>query len=81
MTQPWRPAGDGAIRVGLAGLGSMGRNHLRILAGRPDVTLAAVADPIDATLASASGDPLTESTRPSWSSDTRRPLSNAGMPR
>jgi predicted dehydrogenase len=32
----------------------MGRNHLRILAGRPDVTLAAVADPIDATLASAS---------------------------
>jgi predicted dehydrogenase len=54
MTQPWRPAGDGAIRVGLAGLGSMGRNHLRILAGRPDVTLAAVADPIAATLASAS---------------------------
>ena len=54
MTQPWQPAGDGAIRVGLAGLGSMGRNHLRILAGRSDVTLVAVADPVEATLAAAS---------------------------
>jgi predicted dehydrogenase len=34
------------LRVGLAGLGSMGRNHLRVLAARPDVELAAVADPV-----------------------------------
>jgi predicted dehydrogenase len=54
MSQPWRPAGDGAIRVGLAGLGSMGRNHLRILSARPDVTLAAVTDPVDSALAAAS---------------------------
>ena len=41
MTSPWRPAGDGELRVGLAGLGSMGRNHLRILAARPDIRLGA----------------------------------------
>ena len=45
MTAAWRPAGDRPLRVGLAGLGSMGRNHLRILAGRSDIRLAAVADP------------------------------------
>ena len=33
------------LRVGLAGLGTMGRNHLRNLAARDDVTLVAVADP------------------------------------
>ena len=41
------------LRVGLAGLGSMGRNHLRNLAAREDVTLAAVADPAEETLATA----------------------------
>ena len=46
MTSSWRPAGDATLRVGLAGLGSMGRNHLRILAGRDDIRLAAVADPV-----------------------------------
>lgn len=58
MTGAWRPAGDRTLRIGLAGLGSMGRNHLRILAGRPDVRLAAVADPVAEALAwatSASG--------------------------
>ncbi|TMF39991.1 MAG: Gfo/Idh/MocA family oxidoreductase [Chloroflexi bacterium] len=55
MTSSWRPAGDRELRVGLAGLGSMGRNHLRILAGRPDIRLAAVADPVRPTLASATG--------------------------
>ena len=53
MTADWRPAGDRQLRVGLAGLGSMGRNHLRILAGRADITLAAVADPVAEALAGA----------------------------
>ncbi len=41
------------LRVGLAGLGSMGRNHLRVLSTREGVTLAAVADPVTETLAAA----------------------------
>jgi len=41
------------VRVGLAGLGSMGRNHLRILSARPDVHLVAVADPVDEVLRNA----------------------------
>jgi len=53
MTSGWQPAGDGPLRIGLAGLGSMGRNHLRILSSRSDCTLAAVADPIPAALAAA----------------------------
>jgi UDP-N-acetylglucosamine 3-dehydrogenase len=46
MTSRWQPSGDRTLRLGLAGLGSMGRNHLRILTGRSDVRLAAVADPL-----------------------------------
>ncbi len=38
----------GQLRVGLAGVGSMGRNHLRVIAAHPDTRLVAVADP-DAT--------------------------------
>ena len=53
MTSGWQPAGDAPLRIGLAGLGSMGRNHLRILSSRSDCTLAAVADPIPAALAAA----------------------------
>jgi UDP-N-acetylglucosamine 3-dehydrogenase len=53
MTPAWQPAGDRLLRVGLAGLGSMGRNHLRILAGRADIRLVAVADPVEPTLAGA----------------------------
>ncbi|HEV7810595.1 MAG TPA: Gfo/Idh/MocA family oxidoreductase [Candidatus Limnocylindrales bacterium] len=53
MTSGWQPAGDRELRVGLAGLGSMGRNHLRVLHARPDVRLAAVADPVDAALSAA----------------------------
>ncbi len=53
MTGTWQPAGDRELRVGLAGLGSMGRNHLRILAGRDDIRFAAVADPVADVLASA----------------------------
>ncbi len=46
-------AGDRPLRVGLIGLGAMGRNHLRLLAGRPDVRLTAVADPAAPALAAA----------------------------
>jgi UDP-N-acetylglucosamine 3-dehydrogenase len=41
------------LRIGLAGLGSMGRNHLRVIAGHEDTTLAAVADPDGEALAAA----------------------------
>jgi UDP-N-acetylglucosamine 3-dehydrogenase len=34
------------LRIGLAGLGSMGRNHLRVLAAHEGCRLVAVADPI-----------------------------------
>ena len=45
MTAPWAPAGDRQLRFGIAGLGTMGRNHLRVVAARSDCRLAAVADP------------------------------------
>ncbi len=32
------------LRLGLVGLGSMGRNHVRVIAGHPETRLAAVAD-------------------------------------
>jgi UDP-N-acetylglucosamine 3-dehydrogenase len=53
MSSHWQPAGSRELRVGLAGLGSMGRNHLRILAARNDIRLVAVADPVAATLVGA----------------------------
>ena len=53
MTRNWRPAGERELRVGVAGLGSMGRNHVRVLAGRGDIRLAAVADPVPASLDAA----------------------------
>ena len=53
MTAPWSPVGDRPIRVGLAGLGSMGRNHLRILSSIPGASLVAVADPVVETVAAA----------------------------
>jgi predicted dehydrogenase len=49
----WQPVGDRPVRVGLAGLGSMGRNHLRVLAAQPGATLVAVADPVPAALEAA----------------------------
>ena len=55
MTSGWRPAGERELRVGLAGLGSMGRNHLRVLSARNDIRLVAVADPVLETLAAATG--------------------------
>ncbi len=45
MTSAWAPAGERELRVGLIGLGSMGRNHLRILSAMPGARLVAVADP------------------------------------
>ncbi len=44
---------DGRIRVGLAGVGSMGRNHLRVIANHPSTILAAVGDPDEGSLAAA----------------------------
>ena len=49
----WTPAGGRKLRVGLAGLGSMGRNHLRVLSARTDLRLCAVADPVPAALDAA----------------------------
>ena len=49
----WQAIGDRRTRVGLAGLGSMGRNHLRVLAAHPDADLVAVADPLATALAAA----------------------------
>ena len=53
MTAFWHPAGDRELRIGLAGLGSMGRNHLRVIGSRPNVRLVAVADPARDALAAA----------------------------
>jgi UDP-N-acetylglucosamine 3-dehydrogenase len=53
VTAFWHPAGDRELRVGLAGLGSMGRNHLRVLGTRSNVRLAAIADPSPEALAAA----------------------------
>jgi len=38
------------LRIGLAGLGSIGQNHLRLLAQRDDAVLASIADPVAKTL-------------------------------
>ena len=54
MADTWRPVGsERELRVGLAGLGSMGRNHLRVLRARPGCRLVAVADPVADVLAAA----------------------------
>jgi len=53
MTSAWSPVGARGLRVGLIGLGSMGRNHLRVLGGLAGVRLAAIADPDPAALAAA----------------------------
>jgi UDP-N-acetylglucosamine 3-dehydrogenase len=53
MTGAWSPIGQREVRVGLIGLGSMGRNHLRVLRGMAGVRLAAIADPDAAALGAA----------------------------
>jgi Predicted dehydrogenases and related proteins len=47
------------LRLGLVGLGSMGRNHLRVISNHPETTLAAVADPDPAALEAAADTPET----------------------
>ncbi len=44
---------DAGLRIGLVGLGMMGRNHLRVISGHAETTLAAVADPDPAALEAA----------------------------
>jgi predicted dehydrogenase len=46
----WRPVGDRELRVGLAGLGSMGRNHLRVLRSLAGVRVVALTDPVARSL-------------------------------
>jgi predicted dehydrogenase len=53
MTDRWMPAGDRELRLGIAGLGTMGRNHLRVVSARSDCRLVAVADPAVDVLAAA----------------------------
>ncbi len=43
------------LRVALAGLGSMGRNHLRVISTHAETRLVAVGDPDPAMLAAATG--------------------------
>ena len=43
------------LRIGLDGLGSMVRNHLRVISNHPETTVAAVADPDAAALEAAVG--------------------------
>jgi predicted dehydrogenase len=47
------------LRLGLVGLGSMGRNHLRVISNHPETTLVAVADPDPVALEAAAGAPGT----------------------
>ncbi len=49
----WHPIGDRPARVGLIGLGAMGRNHLRLLSAREDVQLVAISDPVPQVLEAA----------------------------
>ena len=53
MSGPWQSIGQRPARVGLIGLGAMGRNHLRLLSARDDVRLVAISDPLDEVLQSA----------------------------
>lgn len=53
MSGAWSPIGDRELRVGLIGLGSMGRNHLRVLGLATGTRLVAVADPDADALAAA----------------------------
>jgi UDP-N-acetylglucosamine 3-dehydrogenase len=59
VSSSWHPIGaKRPVRIGLIGLGTMGRNHLRLLTGRDDARLVAVADPVAGALevAGASAD-------------------------
>jgi UDP-N-acetylglucosamine 3-dehydrogenase len=65
MSTRWSPIGGGRpARIGLIGLGTMGRNHLRLLTARDDARLVAVADPVpdalDAAAAASGAQPYAE---------------------
>jgi UDP-N-acetylglucosamine 3-dehydrogenase len=45
MTQAAIPSSDRPLRVGVVGVGVMGSNHARVLAGLAGTELVAVADP------------------------------------
>jgi UDP-N-acetylglucosamine 3-dehydrogenase len=53
MTGAWSPRGDREVRVGLIGLGAMGRNHLRVVGTIEGARLVAVADPDETSLGAA----------------------------
>jgi UDP-N-acetylglucosamine 3-dehydrogenase len=53
MTGAWSPVGDREVRVGLIGLGAMGRNHLRVIGSIDGARLVAVADLDEVSLAAA----------------------------
>jgi UDP-N-acetylglucosamine 3-dehydrogenase len=53
VSPAWQPAGDRPLRFGLAGLGSMGLNHLRILSSRSDIELVAISDTLRPSLDAA----------------------------
>lgn len=48
-------SGAARLRLGLVGLGSMGRNHVRVISGHPETALVAVADPDEAARTAAAG--------------------------
>jgi UDP-N-acetylglucosamine 3-dehydrogenase len=54
VSRVWQPVGRRELRIGLAGIGSMGRNHLRVIAAHPAARLVAIADPATEVLAAAS---------------------------
>ena len=53
MTGSWSPRGDREVRVGLIGLGAMGRNHLRVVGTLEGARLVAVADVDEPSLGAA----------------------------
>lgn len=56
MRAGWSAVGEREVRVGLIGLGSMGRNHLRVLGDSPGLRLIAVSDPDPGALAAAAAE-------------------------
>ena len=55
MTQ--QPDGT-VLRAGLVGIGAMGRNHARVLAGLDGVALVGVVDPANDPMGAAQGAPV-----------------------
>ena len=74
MTGGWQPIGARPARVGLIGLGAMGRNHLRLLSAREDVELVAISDPLPEVLEAA-----TATTDATGYADPQEMLATAGL--